>query len=266
MANRSYMSIWESIKLLLVFLFIDIGLSLVFMVILSGTSLYQNDFILSILTSLIALLVVLKISRRNNSISIRDKFNIRQRDITLYIPMVITILGLIIIVTYLVNYVETIIPVNDLWSEVFEESFGQGADYLEVLVLTVIVAPIIEELLFRGVILQGLLGKYTVPTSILVSSLLFALFHGNIYQFISAFLVGIFLAWIFVKTKSLFLCMLGHGLFNGFIFLADYIMQGDSASSLGTIVPLWVILIGILLIALGSYLLKRKTPPYLGYL
>jgi membrane protease YdiL (CAAX protease family) len=78
-----------------------------------------------------------------------------------------------------------------------------------------------EELVFRGVILAGLLKKYSVKKSIIISSLLFGIIHLNGIQFINAFFLGIFIGYIYVKTKSIYLCMYFHILFNiiGFIYI-----------------------------------------------
>lgn len=77
-----------------------------------------------------------------------------------------------------------------------------------------IVAPLLEEILFRGIILHGLLKNYKAGISIAFSSLLFALIHGNVAQGLGAFLMGLFMGWLYWKTKSLYLPIILHFINN----------------------------------------------------
>jgi len=87
--------------------------------------------------------------------------------------------------------------------------------------LTVAVAaPILEEILFRGIILDGFLKNYSPTKAIVWSAVIFGLVHLNPYQFIPAFLIGLIMGWIYWKTGSLWLCILIHFINNsaGFVF------------------------------------------------
>lgn len=68
--------------------------------------------------------------------------------------------------------------------------------------IVVICAPIMEELLFRKVLLSRTI-KYGEGVSIVFSGLVFGLFHGNLNQFVYAFLLGIFFGFIYVKTRDI---------------------------------------------------------------
>lgn len=68
--------------------------------------------------------------------------------------------------------------------------------------IMVICAPIIEELVFRKLIIDRTL-RYGQGVAILVSGLMFGLFHGNLNQFIYAFLLGICFAFLYVKTGNI---------------------------------------------------------------
>lgn len=73
-----------------------------------------------------------------------------------------------------------------------------------------ILGPILEELLFRGAVTKVLLKKYNPLVAILISGLLFGIFHMNPAQIVGATLVGFVLAWIYYKTRSLIPCILIH--------------------------------------------------------
>lgn len=77
-----------------------------------------------------------------------------------------------------------------------------------------LLGPLLEELLFRGAVTRILLQKYSPVKAILLSALIFGLFHINPAQVVSAGLMGIVLAWIYYKTSSLIPCILIHVLNN----------------------------------------------------
>ncbi|MBT8219052.1 MAG: CPBP family intramembrane metalloprotease [Bacteroidia bacterium] len=84
----------------------------------------------------------------------------------------------------------------------------------------VIAAPILEELIFRGIILDGFLKNYSPTKAIIYSSLMFGLIHMNPWQFINATLIGVFLAWLYYRTRSIWPCIFLHMANNGLIFFA----------------------------------------------
>ncbi|MBD7912527.1 CPBP family intramembrane glutamic endopeptidase [Clostridium cibarium] len=71
-------------------------------------------------------------------------------------------------------------------------------------------APIVEEVVFRGIILGGLLKKYSPKIALPISAFLFAFAHLNLQQGINAFLLGLFLGYVYYRTKSIFLTISGH--------------------------------------------------------
>lgn len=73
-----------------------------------------------------------------------------------------------------------------------------------------LIAPMIEELFYRGLILNGLSKKYSTTKSLLISSLLFALMHSNLIQDINAFVFSLFIGYVFVYTGSLKLSIFIH--------------------------------------------------------
>ena len=83
------------------------------------------------------------------------------------------------------------------------------------LIFVVILAPIVEELIFRKFIVDRMV-RYGELTAVLCSGLLFGLFHGNFYQFFYAALLGIFFAFIYVKTGRIRITMLLHAIVNFF--------------------------------------------------
>lgn len=70
------------------------------------------------------------------------------------------------------------------------------------LLIIVVCAPIVEELIFRKLLIDRI-SKYGELTAILVSALMFGLYHANLNQFVYAFFMGCFWAFLYVKTKNI---------------------------------------------------------------
>ena len=98
----------------------------------------------------------------------------------------------------MVNQVEEMIMDMSLWA---------------VIVSAVILAPIMEELIFRKLILDRLAG-YGPAVAMSVSALVFGLAHGNFYQFFYAFLLGLIFAYIYLRTGKVRYSMMLHMMVN----------------------------------------------------
>ncbi len=100
------------------------------------------------------------------------------------------------VITTLIGFVKGGAVDNVLLSAV-----GDTNMFLTVL-YTVIAAPFAEEFIFRKLIVDSTV-RYGQGVSIVLSGLMFGLFHGNLNQFAYAFLMGMFLAFLYVKTGKL---------------------------------------------------------------
>ena len=84
----------------------------------------------------------------------------------------------------------------------------------------VIVGPMVEEILFRGLIYGALEKRFRVSGALVISSFLFALVHLQVVYFIPIFCLGMVLGWARWKTRSLGLPILIHVLNNGVALIA----------------------------------------------
>jgi len=137
------------------------------------------------------------------------------------------------------------------------------------LVAVAVVGPLVEELLFRGVILGGLLSHYRPRWALLGSAVLFGIVHLNLWQFVPAFGMGLATGWLFVRTRSLWPCVAFHGIYNAaFGFAAAPMLsalgRGDLAYATNGVLPLlpgWLVAAGLGLVALGGGLTHWALPP-----
>jgi membrane protease YdiL (CAAX protease family) len=78
---------------------------------------------------------------------------------------------------------------------------------------TVLLAPFMEEFLFRKQIIDRL-GKYGEKTAILFSGITFGLFHLNLFQFFYAFGLGVIFAYVYTRTRMLRYPVIMHMVIN----------------------------------------------------
>lgn len=94
--------------------------------------------------------------------------------------------------------------------------FARGPLGSAMLVLIVVaVAPVIEEIVFRGIVLTSLRERWGDTPAILVSSFVFAALHLNLFSFLPIFAVGVVLSRLFISSRSLWVSMVCHSAFNG---------------------------------------------------
>ena len=89
--------------------------------------------------------------------------------------------------------------------------------------LITIVAPIIEEIVFRGLFYKTLKNFIPFVQASIISSLIFAIIHENILSLTILFLLSLYLTWIYERTNSILYSILTHSIFNFLNLLLIYI-------------------------------------------
>lgn len=90
--------------------------------------------------------------------------------------------------------------------------------------IVVIIGPVIEEMLFRGICYRELKNIVSVRTAIILSSALFGLVHFNLIQSSYAFILGAFLAYIYEKTRSFAVVVSMHMINNLIGYISHFNM------------------------------------------
>ncbi|MDI7269719.1 MAG: CPBP family intramembrane metalloprotease [Myxococcota bacterium] len=147
---------------------------------------------------------------------------------------------------------------------------GWGAQILKV-VAVVVATPVGEEIVFRGIILRWLRRSYGRLAGITVSAFLFAGAHLSVRTFVPILLLGLFLAWVTDRSRSVIPAVAAHSVFNAFPFvIPPYAWEipgwtpsaGGAVSHLpaGAVVGCSVACI-VLLYAIWWTTLGRRDPP-----
>ena len=124
-----------------------------------------------------------------------------------------------------------------LLPEAWLESYAQAAAALNqkgllMAAATVLVAPVVEEVIFRGLILSRLARVIPGWLAVLLSALLFGVCHGQIVWMAYAFVLGVVFGFFTLRAKSLWPSLCAHVLFNGIGQLAVYLPETDAAGML----------------------------------
>jgi membrane protease YdiL (CAAX protease family) len=122
-------------------------------------------------------------------------------------------------------------------------------------ITTCVIAPFVEEMLFRGLFLRSFLWNYGALRAIIFSSLLFGAAHLNVYQFVIASTLGLLSGWLYVATRSLWPCIFEHAIYNSGVMLY-YFRSGEQPKAAAVAIPVHnplVLLLATASFALGLY-------------
>lgn len=119
------------------------------------------------------------------------------------------------------------LEMDETTGRIFEGLLKEPWGYVAVGIL----APLTEEVVFRGAILRTLLGmmsKRNHWVAIMISAAIFGAVHGNAAQFVNALLMGLFLGWMYYRTRSLVPGILLHWVNNTMAYiLTNLLPQTD---------------------------------------
>ncbi len=135
-----------------------------------------------------------------------------------------------------------------------------GRGFFTILV-SILFAPVFEEVLCRGVILESFRAKYGVFAGWIWSSLFFGIIHGQVTAMFNATILGLVLGYAYIRSRSIFSVIILHALNNG---LALALMAfGLNDSTFREIIPspelYWSIWsVALLIVVIGSVIMLRN--------
>lgn len=113
-----------------------------------------------------------------------------------------------------------------------ESALGSGVAFVLGVVMAVGLAPIVEEVVFRGVLFQALRRRFGLYPALFVSGAVFAILHTELTEplyLVALWLLGIWLAAAFHRTGTLLVPIIGHATFNGVAIGLAYLGAGPSS-------------------------------------
>ncbi len=171
-------------------------------------------------------------------------------------------IGIAVIGDEVMRLLDMIVPVpaelsESLISMMQYESYG---GFFTIFVTTAVLAPIGEELLFRGFLQRWTESLIGVTNGVLVISAMFALIHGSQFFVIPILLMATFLGAIAWRTESIWPAVIAHAVNNliGFIF-ANVYETDPPWYTLGDHVAPWWVLLALILLVGGMYLIFKES-------
>ncbi len=219
--DRNYPSILQSIGILLIIVAASLaGVPLFFLSrVLNGEVFMMVCYLF---TMGLSFAIVHAIRRRKLG---ESTYDFRIESWTFVLPLVLTSVALLLGV---VVPIASLIPMPEAAADGFNAMIAQTG--WATFVYFVIAAPLFEELIFRGIILDGYLKRYQPSTAIIVSSLLFGAFHFNPWQFVTGTVLGCFLGWVYYRTRSVGPCIVVHMAANFCGYLLRLLMSSTELS------------------------------------
>ncbi len=169
---------------------------------------------------------------------------------SVYIWSILFLLGVSTISAFVVEFIGNLWAPVDGGLEAVTDAIFSGS-LIATVVSTVIMAPVMEELMIRGLTFNRLLSGTKKWTAIIVSSIIFGVIHMNLLQGLNAIVLGIVLALVFIKTRSIIACMLCHAANNLLSVIGGVLVIKDVAN-LDTI-NLWINIACIVLGIIGAF-------------
>jgi uncharacterized protein len=264
MGNKIYPTIKSSILLCLLFIGIQIGLGVLIGLIqivygFSNDSLVMG--VLTALTSIISFGIVLLVGFVKTKRKFNEVFKFNKVSAFLWIAITVFMAGFVIITSELDNLLNYILPMPGMFHDLFDSLMAKQTLIIAIIVIGIIPA-FTEELLFRGIILDGLKSNYKKKTAIFISAFLFGIIHLNPWQFAGAFIIGSISAWICIETNSILLSIYMH-FFNNALYTITVRYRelmpikgfNSNYSTPVDFQPLWFDLSGLAILIIGTTML-----------
>jgi membrane protease YdiL (CAAX protease family) len=199
-----------------------IGIALYFVMKMLGIDPEANEDAMYALTALLGNALIFAAVMRHKGLTYGSLFHATSTSRTavamLLVPAIaLTVPLMVAVSSTLTGLAAWLFPMSDDEIELLS-SFDSGT--VGMVFMVAILAPVLEEMLFRGVILRSFLRQYPRWPAICGSAALFGCAHMNLYQYVAAVLMGIYLGWLYERTRSLLPCIALHATYNTASLLA----------------------------------------------
>lgn len=143
----------------------------------------------------------------------------------------------------LTGFVQTSATYQDVAKQQYSVVFGVGA------ILFGLISPIAEEIVFRGLVFNRMRRYSPTMVAIIVSSVLFGVYHGNLVQGVYGTCMGILLAYTYERMRSFLVPCLFHAVANIMVYTLTYAQSGyESLQTALFKTPNSFITLGVLLV------------------
>jgi len=216
--NPKFPRFWQAVGVIVVLLFVEIAVAVA--LVEMGFALTSGDprgYIVTVLVTGIGLSFILTYKKLDYPRLFspgNESFQATMRPI--FPPLLLLCAGMFVLNMEFSNLTARFLPVTRETREDLGRLLLGG---LPSILTICVIAPLIEEMFFRGIILRGFLYNYAPWSAIVLSSLLFGLRHLDPGHAIVATMTGVVVGWLYYATRSLWPPVFAHALQNGAVML-----------------------------------------------
>ncbi len=256
----------KSILILIIFMILNLAISFSIQFLLHTNQITMNNFkLLLSLNFIIPTIIIYLIFFRKIKV-----YYYLQNNIFFYIIIILLSFSIQIIGTIIEIWSMSFIPdpYKNYYEQLKELLYPDNLiDLIFTLVSVGLIAPICEELLFRGFLLDYLLRYNNFLISNIFQSILFGIAHMNPFQLLYAIPIGFLFGWFYYKTKNFLIPILLHIATNTISvilsvveihnpFLKEFLHFGSNASSIHEL-PSPPIFVSIVILVLSIFVLPK---------
>ncbi len=198
-------------------------------------------------------LLIIKIGR----LSFKEVLSLKFTRASNYLLILLASIPIFILVTLLSQIINIIYPFPEQYLENFQNLyFLEGRTFLYSLFIIALLPGIVEEVMFRGYFIKAFREK-GIWNSIVISAILFAILHLDIFRFVPVAILGVWMGYLLVKSGSIFLPILAHTANNSLaLFIARYgegipgieLIVSDDMVAWWTVIPAAILFLVLLAI------------------
>ena len=168
-------------------------------------------------------------------------------------------IGLGASLAYVVNFLMAVLHIFELFPSYSEQTSKvlMSNRFWITFLCGALIGPIAEEFMFRGLIFQRLKDYFRCPVAIVVSGLLFGIFHGNMAQFLYASVLGIIFAWFMEYFHTIEAPILLHISANAWSFALSYF--GQDWFQIGNGILMLAVIGAQILVVISSFVYIRSN-------
>lgn len=134
----------------------------------------------------------------------------------------------------LTGFLQTSSVYQEVANRQYGVAFGVG------MILYVLISPIVEEIVFRGLVFNRMRNYCPATAAILLSGILFGAYHGNMVQGVYGGCLGILIAYLYFRMKSFFIPCLFHAAANLTVYM---LTQNEAIYAKIFVIPNYIIII-----------------------
>lgn len=246
--NPKFPRFWQAVGIIVLLLFVEVALAIALHE--AGLSITAGDprgYVVTVLVTGIGLSFILahkKLGYRGLFSPGGETFQATMRPIVA--PLFVMCAGVFVLNLEFSNLTARFLPPSPQTQESLAELLTGG---LPAILTICVLAPIIEEMFFRGVILRGFLHNYRPWTAILLAALLFGLRHLDPGHAIVAATTGVVVGWLYYATRSLWPAVFAHAFQNAAVLLFVRLAPESAEAAVGGPAPFPLLPVPVLLAA-----------------